>query len=92
MHSSNSGAQGVLALFQDSTANALSAVNGLSLQQFHIVHEMAAGTTSETTFKLRLGPSAAVTLYVNAVFGGATIGFGGVAATNLTIMEYTPAD
>lgn len=57
------------ALFQDSTADALavgSCVNAAAnyQQQLGMVHIMDAGTTSATTFKLRVGPSSN-TMYLN---------------------------
>ena len=85
------GAGGVddigVALFQDSTANALAAGRGRnpSRLQLSLVHEMAAGTTSATTFKIRIGGTG-VTCYVNGNGAGARI-FGGVAAARLRVTE-----
>ena len=69
-------------LFQDSTADALAVaglVNSLSLynQQMGLVHVMDAGTTSSTTFKIRVGPNNG-TMYLNRrannpVFGSTTL-------------------
>ena len=69
-------------LFQDSTADALAVaglVNSLSLynQQLALVHIMDAGTTSSTTFKIRIGPNSG-TLFLNrranaTVFGSTTL-------------------
>lgn len=83
----------IVALFQDSTANALAAV-----QQFMptaggnlvitLTHYMTAGTTSSTTFKVRAGPNAAATLTFNG--GGGTRQFGGVSASSITITEIAP--
>lgn len=85
-----SGAIGATAvLFQDSTANAITLATctftgaGYSANIF-FSHEMAAGTTSATTFKLRVGPSAG-TLYVNRKSGGET--FGGISAVRLRVTE-----
>ena len=81
----------ITALFQDSTANALAAVvqekpndaNAPFLTT--LVHEMAAGTTSATTFKIRAGANSGGTWTLNG-WGGARR-MGGVASTTLTIME-----
>ena len=66
---SNSSTSVTLAIFQDSTANAI-AVNGFAVSSGSnpnsgtITHRMAAGTTSSTTFKLRFGGQS-VTSYRN---------------------------
>ena len=79
----------VIALFQDSTANALAATASYQastgeLMTVPLRHKMTAGTTSATTFKVRAGAGAATaTLTVNGKFGG-------VAASSITITEYTP--
>ena len=60
---------GTVALFQDSTADAL-AVGGCVnasdayAEQLGLIHIMDAGTTSSTTFKIRVGPNAG-TMYLN---------------------------
>lgn len=78
------------ALFQDSTANALAAVNttiaaatGTGLAT--MIHYMTAGTTSTTTFKVRLGGNAASTTYLNGTSGARF--YGGVASSSITIEE-----
>ena len=81
------------ALFQDSTANALScaAVFESSASVFHTTsfsHNMVSGTTSETTFKLRIGQISAATITLNGR-GGARL-YGGTFASSMTITEYTP--
>lgn len=79
------------ALFQDSTANALAAVqttgSGISLAMFQsiLTHEMAAGTTSATTFRVRAGNASAGTTTFNGTAG--TRELGGVAASSITIWE-----
>lgn len=77
------------AIFQDSTASALAA-NILYMNTFerHLVlrHEMAAGTTSATTFKFRMGPNSG-TLYVNGNASGRF--YGGVAAVRIRVTEYS---
>lgn len=89
----NSGsAQTVVALFQDSTANALAAVsirpqasNGCTLE---LQHNMTSGTTSSTTFAIRAGCGAAAAhFYVNGNASGTQL-MGGVASTTMTIVEY----
>lgn len=78
-----------IALFQDSTANAL-AVNssyqgiasaGLTLS---LAYFMTAGTTSSTTFKIRFGLGNTGSMQING-FNSAI--YGGVATTTMTIME-----
>lgn len=77
------------AIFQDSTANAL-AVSSITpgvtnyLQSMRISHEMAAGTTSATTFKLRIGPSGG-TVYINGISTGRL--FGGAGAIRMRVTE-----
>lgn len=79
----------VTALFQDSTANALSATidyraNNNTSGKTILEHYMTAGTTSSTTFKVRIGPDSSATLYLN---GDGTRFFGGVCNSFITIME-----
>ena len=87
---SGSGAIDLVAgLFQDSTANALTANAISSTGNFYVYplslsHEMAAGTTSSTTFKLRAGPASG-TMYVNGK--SSTRMLGGVSAVRLRITE-----
>lgn len=78
-----------MALFQDSTANALAAatkqLGGSGVySQIIIAHEMAAGTTSATTFKIRIGPGSG-TIYVNGNASNRI--FGGVSAIRLRVVE-----
>jgi hypothetical protein len=78
-----------VALFQDSTANALAAVAsqpGITIttpQTFN--YKMTAGTTSSTTFRVRAGGGAASTITINGFAGGRI--FGGVMASTITIYE-----
>lgn len=83
---------GVAALFQDSTANALTCdaqnVTAAAIAgNIMLEHTMDAGTTSSTTFKVRVGTSTG-TLYFNGYSGGRL--FGGVLKATMTITEYTP--
>ena len=79
-----------LALFQDTTANALAATmfytqGGAELTDT-LVHNMVSGTTSATTFRVRAGMNLAGTLTFNGYNGSRH--FGGVAASSITITEY----
>lgn len=83
-----------VALFQDSTANALAAMQGAlgaatagSEANVTFRHVMTAGTTSATTFKVRAGYNGAGTTTFNGN-GGARI-YGGVMASSITITEYS---
>lgn len=81
-----------IALFQDSTANALSASVATIDTQWSTVltlsYYMTAGTTSSTTFKIRFGPNTGTTTaYVNSA--GATQLFNGKNSTTLIITEYS---
>lgn len=80
-----------MALFQDSTANALAAVShtvagNTYVTPLTLVYIMAAGTTSSTTFKIRAGANGAGTTTFNGT-GGTQI-FGGAAKSSITIFEY----
>jgi hypothetical protein len=77
-------------LFQDSTANAL-ATNGYTSEAVNrdniivITHYMTAGTTSATTFKVRMGGHVSGTTSMNGSSG--TRKWGGVCASTITITE-----
>lgn len=79
------------ALFQDTTANALAASanwtdsTGTIQSEQIIVHKMTSGTTSATTFKVRVGCNVAATVTFNGQ-GGSRL-FGGVIASSITITE-----
>lgn len=86
---SGNGNQHTVALFQDSTANALCAVPGTNsnanyMDTIHLTYEMAAGTTSATTFKIRLGPDSGTTTFNGFSAGRA---YGGVVGSIITIQE-----
>lgn len=79
---------GAAALFQDSTANALAATSSYVINNTCTVpltfrHVMTSGTTSATTFKVRVG--GALTVYLNA--SGSSRIFGGVSSCSFTIEE-----
>ena len=81
------------ALFQDSTASALAAASeyqttGTGITTISFNHTMAAGTTSATTFKIRIGGETAGTLTFNGIAGGRIMG--GVYASSVTITEVAP--
>lgn len=80
-----------LALFQDSTASALSAgsfYQGISGGRVLINHRhiMVAGTTSSTTFKIRAGMEVAGTLTFNGVSSARR--FGDIPKSHMLIREY----
>ena len=89
-HSSSTGARIVSSLFQDTTANALAASLILSGTNFptnvKYTYTMAAGTTSATTFKVRIGGLAAGTITFNGISSVPKLG--GVIASSITITEY----
>ena len=80
-------------LFQDSAANALAvavstvAANGITTIAFR--HVMTSGTTSATTFKLRVGGNGGGTCTFNGVSAGTQL-VGGVMASSIVIREVTP--
>lgn len=82
------------ALFQDSTAGALAACSeyfpanmaGVYSRAIKFTHYMLAGTTSETTFKVRAGCEDAGTTTFNGDNGSRI--FGDVAASSITITEF----
>ena len=81
----------MLALFQDSTADALAAGVYTGSANHSLLgilrYIMTSGTTSSTTFKIRAGPSTAGSVYVNGTSAGAAT-MGGVQIALLTITEY----
>lgn len=90
LSSSQAGGAVSAALFQDSTAGALAATtHGYDIAgrfvTLNLTHKMAAGTTSETTFKVRAGANGAGTTTFNGTSGGRI--FGGVMASSITITE-----
>ena len=75
-----------MALFQDSTAGAIAAVadEGDFHRNITLRHFMTAGTTSETTFKMRAGGRNGTTTF-NGISSARR--FGGVCASSITITE-----
>lgn len=91
MSSPSALSSGIVALFQDATANALtmnatSEPNSGTLLLLPIDYTMVAGTTSATTFRIRLGHNVAGTNTFNGASGGRL--WGGVINSSLTITEY----
>lgn len=83
-------------LFQDATANAISAQldyqkGGSSPWSGFLNHKMTAGTTSETTFKVRLGSGYATTEITFNGHAGGGRGHGGVLGSHLTCYEIDPS-
>lgn len=81
----------IAALFKDSTVNALAASSYITVDSgldtpISFTHKMTAGTTSATTFKVRVGPQLAGTTYING--NDATgVYLGGIIPTHITITE-----
>ena len=80
----------IMALFQDSTANALTASSvlnaaGGAMLRTSIGHAMLAGTASATTLKVRAGGSTGSTTTINGESGARV--FGGVANSFLEVEE-----
>lgn len=92
IHMSHSAiSQLMIALFQDSTADALAATasyqpTATGPVTVNLDYSMAAGTTSSTTFKIRIGGDATGTVTLNGQ--SAARRFGGVSASTLKITEY----
>lgn len=79
------------AIFKDSIADALAVTTNRSFGEnygsfsMHVRHEMAAGTTSATTFKLRAGSHDGSTMYVNG--NNDARKFGGISAIRIRVTE-----
>jgi hypothetical protein len=87
-----SGDDAVWAIFQDSTASAIaagylnrSAVSNAFAATTWGGHTMTAGTTSSTTFKLRVGPASGGTVAANGGTSGRD--FGGVSSCWIKVTE-----
>lgn len=95
LHLQNSGGGNSLtaALFQDSTANALSAAFAsvaatANIELVRGTYRMTAGTTSATTFKIRGGSDQAGTTTMNGT--GTARRMGGVLSSGIIIREIAP--
>lgn len=91
--SSSVAASIIAALFQDSTANALAVApqyqaTAGGLVNLKITYDMLAGTTSSTTFRVRIGGDTAGTLTFNGNAGSRK--WGGALNSNIKITEYKP--
>ena len=90
--SSASGGATTIALHQDTTANALASwvlqdsAQANSAAGGTYTFYMTSGTTSATTFKVRLGKSAAATTTFNGLASARL--YGGVCASSIVIKEY----
>jgi hypothetical protein len=89
LSNSTAGSASIVALFQDTTADALSTIFRIEAGNrpgtIALIHEMGAGTTSLTTFKIRFGASSG-TARIN---GDTARKFGGAAKAVLMITEFT---
>jgi hypothetical protein len=88
----NAAGVAMIALFQDSTANAISgranSVGTANAIQLPIHHVMQAGTVASTTFNVRAGINGAAQNSMNAQTGGGAVGlFGGTSFSWLTLTE-----
>ncbi len=89
-YSTGSVGREALALFQDTTANALataaiSTARVIDAEPAMLQYTMSAGTTSATTFKIREGSSSGGTVTFNGEDGAAY--YGGTLTSTLTIKE-----
>ena len=87
-----SAAYHIIALFQDTTADAIATIMSYTSTanpgpSQSLFHRMVAGTTSATTFKVRIGCEAGGTITFNGEVSGRRMG--GVMASSITIKEYT---
>lgn len=81
-----------MGIFQDTTANALAECfttlwysTGAWPGQIICHHNFTSGTTSATTFKMRVGPHNAATIYMNGSTAARV--FGGTAASSISVTE-----
>lgn len=86
----NASEWAIMALFQDSVTDALAATaeyesTGTAGGPICLRYRMVAGTTSPTTFKVRIGRPASGTVTFNGQSGNRMLG--GVAASTITISE-----
>ena len=82
---------GAAALFVDSTADAVAAIGFAPVYATPVVirFSVAAGSTSARTYKFRVGPGSAVTLYWNGQNTSGAI-YGGTPSTVMTVTEILP--
>jgi hypothetical protein len=77
------------AIFRDSDANALTAravtiTSGTYIHDVEMSWDVVSGSVAPTTFKVRVGPASATTIYINGNSGAL---FGGVGHTTLAVTE-----
>ena len=92
--STNNSVGFIVAIFQDSTANALAscysyANGGLAAYKINMYHKFKSGTVSGTTFKIRAGGGTATTTYFNQNASGVSL-FNGTCNSYLQITEIMP--
>ena len=80
----------IASIQQDASAVSLAAtavyMNGVGQNKtLTLIHVMTSGTTSATTFKVRVGPQSAGSIYLNG--SSAARLFGGVSQSVLTVQE-----
>jgi len=83
----------VMALFKDTDADAIAATwnyqtAGNHTEAMHITHDMVAGGTDEITFSVRVGTNSTGVARMNGSAGARKLG--GVLASGIKIIEYTP--
>lgn len=100
LDNNTAGENQAIALFQDTTANALAStvtcVTTASRQQAPLIlnHYMTAGTTSSTTFKIRAGNGTRThnhtggSFTINGAAGASTYQLGGTFKSQIMITEY----
>ncbi len=84
-NSQSSASNMIFALFQDSNANAIACGITNNFGSVSFVHIMTSGTTSSTTFNLRIGCSAAGTTTFNGKSGNQQMG--GSMVSGISIRE-----
>lgn len=87
--STTDGQNITLAIFQDATAGALAAggyYNTSGIKTINFKWKMAAGTTSPTEFKLRVGTSTAADFTFNGGNSGTAV-YGGVISSSFSVKE-----
>jgi len=80
-----------MALFKNADSGAIAStwnyVGTNEVSQLYLKHQMIANTTNQITFKIRCGPSGAVSLYINGYNGNRY--FGGTMVSFITVTEYS---
>ena len=90
-----SGVGTIIALFKDSTANAIEAKivdtgqNNYVQSDAKFIHKISAGSTSSQTFKVRIGCAGSGTTSMNS-YNASDTTLGGVMKSSIVIMEVLP--